>query len=117
LRVAVIAGLASLCSCDGSSTREIGGGYHLKRTGDPAHFALTTPHDSGGLIIDEIGWGEPVILARASGSSYWDAIDTAHAQHIRISDEQRRTGSPYQAIKIEKVDAAWGQLESHGRLW
>jgi hypothetical protein len=76
-----------------------------------------TPHENGGLIIDEIGWGEPVILARASGSNYWDAIDTAHAQHIRIRDEQRRTDSPYQAIKIEKADAAWARLGGRGRLW
>ena len=115
--LALVAALAGLCSCDSSSTREIGGGYRLKRTGDPAHFSLMTPHENGGLIIDEIGWGAPIILARASGSSYWDAIDTAHAQHIRISDEERHKDSPYRALSIEKVDAAWARLPGHGRLW
>jgi hypothetical protein len=94
-----------------------GGGYRLKRAGNPAQFALMTPHENGGLIIDEIGWGEPVILARASGSSYWDAIDTAHARHIRISDGERRTDAPYQAIAIKKVDTAFAVLEGRGRLW
>ena len=111
------AALAGLWSCDRSSTREIGGGYRLKRTGEPAHFALITPHENGGLIIDEIGWHEPVILARASGSSYWDAIDTSHAQHIRIRDEERGRNSSYQAITIEKVEQAWASLEGRSRLW
>jgi hypothetical protein len=109
--------LIALASCENSSTREIGGGYRLKRTDNPVHFSLMTSHENGALIIDEIGWGNPVILARASESSYWDAIDTAHAQHIRISDKQRRHDSPYQAVTIQKVDAAWAGLADRGRLW
>lgn len=116
-RLGVLIALTAVSACDKSSTREIGGGYRLKRTGDPVQFALMTPHENGGLIIDEIGWGAPVILARGSGSSYWDAIDTAHAEHIRISDERRRSQPPYQAITIKKVDAAFAALEGQGRLW
>jgi hypothetical protein len=115
--LALLISVAGLCSCDRSSTREIGGGYRLKRSSDPAQFVLMTPHENGGLIIDEIGWSEPVILARASGSSYWEAIDTAHARHIRISDAERRSDSAYEAVDIGKVDAAWRRLQSRGRLW
>ena len=96
-RLAVVALLLSLCSCDsqlfGFDSRDIGGGYRLKRSGIPSHFALITPHENGGLIIDEIGWNAPVIVARGAGSSYWDAIDTAHAQHTRISDAAKKIGS------------------------
>ena len=49
-----------LCSCDArlfvGDSRDIGGGYRLKRSGNPVQFALITPHENGGLIIDEIGW-------------------------------------------------------------
>ena len=67
-RLAFLAVLVCLCSCEanlfGPDSREIGGGYRLKRAGSPAQFALITPHESGGLIIDEIGWREPIIVAR-----------------------------------------------------
>jgi hypothetical protein len=60
-----------LCSCDanlfGPESREIAGGYRLKRANNPNGFALTIPNEDGGLIIDEIGWREPLILARAFG--------------------------------------------------
>jgi hypothetical protein len=75
-----------LCSCDanlfGPESREIAGGYRLKRANTLNEFALTIPNEDGGLIIDEIGWREPLIFARALGSQYWDVINTAHAQHI-----------------------------------
>jgi hypothetical protein len=58
------------------------GGYRLKRANNLNEFALTIPNEDGGLIIDEIGWREPLIFARAFGSQYWDVINTAHAQHI-----------------------------------
>ena len=47
-----------LCSCDsnlfGPESREIAAGYRLKRVNNPNQFALTIPHEEGGLIIDEI---------------------------------------------------------------
>jgi len=43
----------------------------LKRVGDSKQFALNNPNQSGGLIIDKIGWHKPFIIARASGSDYW----------------------------------------------
>src|SRR5712692_7728990 len=109
-----------LCSCEanlfGPDSREIAGGYRLKRVGNPNQFALTIPHESGGLIIDEIGWREPLIVARASGSEYWDVINTARAQHIRVSDLQRKSDPVYQSIQITPAEMAWMELRPNKRL-
>jgi hypothetical protein len=109
--------LLGLCSCEDSDSREIAGGYRLKRTGDSNQLALTIPYKSGGLVVDEIGWNEPIILARASGSSYWEAIDTAHAQRISITDSKRKSDPVYQAVRVEAVESAWAKLNRRKRLW
>src|SRR5438552_4699108 len=110
-----------LCSCDanlfGPDSREIAGGYRLKRVGNPNQFALTIPYQSGGLIIDEIGWRKPFIIARASGSTYWEAINTARAQRISISDLERKSDPVYQSIPIEPAEIAWTKLNLHTRIW
>jgi len=119
--VAFLALFVSLCSCDedlfGSDAKQIAHGYRLKRIGVPGPYALLAPYDTGGLIIDEIGWSKPFILARAAGSEYWDRIDTDHAEHIRISDAQRRSNPALRAIPIEAADVAWNQLNPRKRLW
>ena len=121
LRVAFLALLVCLCSCEGDpfdrNSKEIAHGYRLKRSGDPSQFALLAPYDTGGIIIDEIGWRKPFIIARASGSQYWDRIDTDHAEHIRISDTERRSNPQYRTIPIENADIAWNHLKPHKRLW
>ena len=120
-RIAFLATFLCLVSCDtklfGPDSREIAGGYRLKRVGNPNQFALTIPNESGGLIIDEIGWRKPFILARASGSEYWDIINTARAQHTRVSDLQRKSDPVYQSIQIEAAELAWRNLNRHKRLW
>ena len=120
-RIASLTVLICLFSCNrdffGAESREIAGGYRLKRSGNPNQFALMTPRDRGGLIIDEIGWRAPVILARASGSQCWNVIDTEHAQHIRISDNQRKSNPVYQSIQISGAETAWVELKDHERLW
>ena len=120
-RVAFVALFVCLCSCDGdlfdSDSRQIAHGYRLKRIGDSSEFALLAPYDTGGLIIDEIGWHKPFILFRASGSEYWDRIDTDHAEHIRISDAQRRLNPVLRSIHVEGADIAWNHLKRHKRMW
>jgi hypothetical protein len=110
-----------LCSCDanlfGREWKEIAGGYRLKRADNPNEFVLTIPNEGGGLIIDEIGWREPFILARASGSQYWYVINTAHAQRARVSDGQRKSDPIYQSIRIRPAETAWTSLNGHKRLW
>lgn len=110
-----------LCSCDGNlfgpESREIAAGYRLKRVHNSNQFALTIPHEEGGLIIDEIGWQEPLILARAFGSQYWDVINTERAQHIRVSDLQRKADPISQSIQIKSVEMAWKELDRKKRLW
>jgi len=120
-RVVFVALFVFLWSCEGdlfdSGSKEIAHGYRLKRTGDPSQFALLAPYDTGGIIIDEIGWRKPFIIARAGGSQYWDRIDTDHAEHIRISDAQRRSNPNYQNIPIENAETAWNHLKPHERIW
>lgn len=110
-----------LCSCDanlfGPDLREIAGGYRLKRTARPNQFSLITPHEGGGLIIDEIGWRKPIIVARASGSEYWDVINTARAEHIRVSDAERQSNPVYESIQITPAETAWMELRLNKRLW
>jgi hypothetical protein len=116
-----LAAFVCFCSCEanlfGPESREIGGGYRLKRVDNNNGFALIIPNESGGLIIDEIGWREPFIAARASGSQYWEVINTAHAQHIRVSDLQRKSDPIYQSIQIKSAEIAWKDLNRSKRLW
>jgi hypothetical protein len=113
--------LVCLCSCDanlfGPESREIAGGYRLKRAVNANEFALTIPNEDGGLIIDEIGWREPLIFARALGSQYWDVINTARAQHIRVSELQRKSDPISQSIQIKSAEIAWKELNGRKRLW
>lgn len=119
--IAFLTIIISLCSCDanlfGPESREIAAGYRLKRADNLNEFALTIPNEDGGLIIDEIGWREPLIFARAFGSQYWDLINTAHAQHLRISDLQRKSDPISQSIQIKSAEIAWKELNRHKRLW
>jgi len=120
-RVVFLALFVCLWSCEwdpfGSDSREIAHGYRLKRIGNPGQFALLAPYDTGGIIVDEIGWGKPFIIARAAGSQYWDRIDTDHAEHIRISDSQRSSNPKYRTIPVENADNAWNHLKPHKRIW
>ena len=120
-RVVFVGLFVCLWSCEGdlfgSDSKEIAHGYRLKRIGNPGQFALLAPYDAGGIIIDEIGWDKPFIIARASGSQYWDRIDTDHAEHIRISDSQRMSHPKYRTIPIETADIAWNHLKPHKRVW
>jgi hypothetical protein len=120
-RIVFLATFLCLFSCDtklfGPDSREIAGGYRLKRIGNSNQFALTIPYQSGGLIIDEIGWRKPFIIARASGSDYWEAINTARAQRISVSEQQRKSDSAYQAILIVPVEEAWTKLDRRKRVW
>jgi hypothetical protein len=120
-RVVSLALLVCFCSCEGdpfdSDSKQIAHGYRLKRIGNPSQFAFLAPYDTGGLVIDEVGWRKPFILARASGSEYWDRIDTDRAEHIRISDAERRSDPRYRSIPIESAAIAWSHLERHKRIW
>ena len=120
-RVAFLALLVCLYSCEGDpfdrNSKEIAHGYRLKRIGSSSQFALVAPYDVGGLVIDEIGLRKPFILARASGSEYWDRIDTDRAEHIRISEVQRTSDPIYRSIPIESAATAWHKLKRHQRIW
>ncbi len=120
-RLAFFLVLVCLCSCHAdlfsSSAREIAGGYRLKRAGDSGQFSLLIPYQTGGLIVDEIGWRKPIIVARGAGSKYWDVINTARAERTTISDLERKSDPVYQSIEIKPVEMAWRELHANKRLW
>jgi hypothetical protein len=120
-RISFVTIFVVLCSCDsklfGPDSKELAGGYGLKRVDDSNQLALTIPNRNGGIIIDEIGWREPFIIARASGSDNWEAINTEHAQRISISDRERKSDPAYRPIQTEAVESAWRKLNRHKRLW
>jgi hypothetical protein len=116
-----LAAFVCLCSCDakffGPDARELAGGYRLKRADNPNQFSLLIPHETGGLIIDEIGWRKPVIVARAFGSEYWDVINTSRAEHLRISSAELKADPVYQSIQVTLAETAWMELRVNERLW
>ena len=120
-RVVLLGLFVCLCSCEGnlfgSNSKEIGHGYRLKRIGNPSQFALLAPYDTGGIIVDEIGWRKPFIIARAAGSQYWERIDTDRAEHIRISDSQRMSDPDYRTIPVQHAYVAWKHLDPEKRMW
>ena len=120
-RLALLIVCFVLCSCDsnlfGPDSRELAGGYGLKRVDGSNQIALRIPNRSGGIIIDEIGWREPFIIARASGSDYWEAMNTARAMRVSISDQQRKSDATYQSIQTEPAETAWAKLSRRKRLW
>ena len=120
-RVAVIGAFMCFLSCDskffGPESRELAGGYSLKRVDDSNQIALIIPYRNGGIIIDEIGWREPIIIARTSGSDYWEAMNTERAQRISISDRDRKSDPNYRSIQTESAETAWAKLRRNKRLW
>jgi hypothetical protein len=117
--IALLTGLLCLCACDlfDGNFKEVAGGYRLKQVKGTQQFVFCLPRENGGEIIDEIGWHNPVILFRAAGSQYWDRINTAHAQHVRISDTERKSDPVLASIQIEPAEAAWNRLMPRKRLW
>ena len=119
-RVATIASLVCLCSCDklkGPESRQLAGGYRLKRVRGSNELSLIIPQRSGGLIIDEIGWREPWIMARGSGSKYWEVINTARAERKLVSDEDLRADSNLNSIQTMDAETAWNSLNPDTRIW
>lgn len=119
-RLTIFAALACLFSCDrlkGPESRELAGGYRLKRVRGSNELALIIPHRSGGLIIDEIGWREPVIMARGSGSKYWEVINTARAERKLVSEADLRADSTLNSIQTMDAETAWNSLNPETRIW
>jgi hypothetical protein len=116
----ILVSVTSLGACEGlfgPESRELAGGYRLKRVGKSSDFALIIPNETGGLIIDEIGWRNPFIVARATGSKFWDVIDTARAEHTRVSDETLKSDRRYQSIQVVAAGKAWDTLSRWKRIW
>jgi hypothetical protein len=112
--------LACFCSCErlsGVESRELAGGYRLKRVHGSNDLALIIPNQTGGLIVDEVGWRKPLIIARGTGSQYWEVINTARAEHTRVSDDTLKSDANYRSIKVIGADKAWVELNPTTRIW
>ena len=112
--------LFCLCGCDklaGPELRELAGGYRLKRVPHSNDFALIPPQGSGGLIIDEIGWRKPIIIARGRGSFYWEVMNTARAEHRQVSNDALRSDPACESIEVVPAPQAWTTLKSSSRIW
>ena len=119
-RLLIIAAVFGYCSCERLAepeSRELAGGYRLKRVRGSNGFALIIPHETGGQIVDEIGWRKPLIIARGSGSQYWEVINTARAAHTRMSDDSLKADSTYQSIEVVPAEKAWSELKPDSRIW
>jgi hypothetical protein len=107
-----------LSCCSDAEKRKLAGGYQLKRVANEVNrLALAAPNEDGGLIIDEIGWRKPFIIARSTGSMDWDVINTERAQHVWISETQRKTTADYQDIPVQPAATAWNRLNTSKPLW
>ena len=76
-RLIIFIALTCFCSCErlsGPESRELAGGYRMKRVRGSNDFALIVPNESGGLIIDEIGWRKPLIVARGKDFTHHGSI-------------------------------------------
>ena len=106
-----------LASCGDPDLRELAGGYRLKRTSGSNRLVLLAPYETSGLIIGEIGWHKPYIIARAPDADEWNMIDTEHARHAWIKDTERKATPEFQSIPVQPVEKAWEQLSSNNPLW
>ena len=120
-RVVFLAGLVCFCSCEGdpfdSNSKQIAHGYRLKRIGDSSQFAFLAPYDTGGLIIDEVGWRKPFILAGLLDLNTGTELILIVPNTFRITDAERRSDSRYRSIPIESAAIAWSHLERRKRIW
>jgi hypothetical protein len=116
---ALLAAFTCLAGCDvdvfGLDWKRIGGGYSLVLTEQDDACALIAPHDSGGPVVREIGWRQPLILSRYEDT--WDVLDTSTSGHTKISEEQRQSDPAYRDIPVHPARTAWARLKRHKSLW
>jgi hypothetical protein len=113
-RAAVVLVAVLLSSCDldpfGFTQRSITREYYMMQTDDPDVYALASRSENGGPVISEIGWREPLIIARSSGDARWQVVDTKTKQHDWVSDQARGDDPNLRQIQIYSAGDAWKQL-------
>jgi hypothetical protein len=105
------------CDVDlfGLDWKRLGDGYSLVLTEQGDTCAIVAPHESGGTVVTEIGWRQPLILSRYDKS--WDVVDTSTGKHTKISEEQRQSNPTYRGIPIYPARTAWARLKRYKSLW
>lgn len=115
-----IAGCAALlASCEqdplGLRERTITREYYLARGNNPNEYALAARVDDGGELIAQVGWHEPLILARLERTGEWEVIDTTTDLRRWVSDAARVADPKLRAIRTVRAGDAWRQLRWCGK--
>jgi hypothetical protein len=114
-----LATIACLVGCDvdlfGLDWKRLAGGYSLVLAEQADTCAIVARHESGGPIVTEIGWRQPLILSRSKDS--WDVLNTTTGKHAKISEEQRQSDLAYRDIPIYPARTAWARLKRYKSLW
>jgi hypothetical protein len=105
------------CDVDlfGLDWKRLAGGYSLVLAEQDNACAIVAPHESGGPMVTEIGWRQPLILSRSDDR--WDVLDTITGKHVKISEEQRQSELAYRDIAIYPARTAWARLKRYKSLW
>lgn len=113
--------LFALSSCDvgrfGFGTKQIAAGYRLMQHEGPNPYALMRPQQGHASVVSEIGWRQPLILARYDAFRPWDVIDTSTKRQISITDRQRRSDPNYRDIPVYAAAEAWQKLSRIRDQW
>jgi hypothetical protein len=114
-----LATITCFVGCDvdlfGLDWKRLAGGYSLVLAEQDDACAIVAPHESGGSAVTEIGWRQPLIVARNQDN--WDVLDTSTGKHTKISEEQRRNDPTYRDIRIYRARTAWARLKRYKSLW
>ena len=113
--------LFALSSCDvgrfGFGTKQVAAGYRLVQHEGLNPFALKRPQQGYTSAVSEIGWRQPLILARSDAFHPWDVIDTSTKRQISITDRQRRSDPSYRDIPVHTAAEAWHKLSRMRGQW
>ena len=113
--------LLCLSGCDidvfGLDWKRLGGGYSLVLTEMDDECALIPPHESGGPLVVEVGWQNPLILSRGAERESWDVIDTTTRKETKSLKSSVELIPSYRDIPIYRARDAWNRLRRYRSVW
>ncbi len=119
--VGALAAASILSSCDvdlfGTDAKMLAAGYRLLRTENPHDCALSSPGESGGTVVGEIGLRQPFIIARGWHAKQWLVFDTTTNQRSIITEEERAGDPRFRDIQTHDAMDAWQKLERDRGVW
>ena len=110
-----------ICGCDFgdvSQQKVIVDGYRLNMA-DDGTFAVFPKGSSAGLVITQIGWRKPYIVA-ADEHGLYEIFDTSNHGKWEprfFSADQVRADPRVRDIQLISAEDAWKQLDPEGSQW